>query len=218
MRNIAAGINILGYDSAQRQRPDPQHQHPAQPVQRVTTALDGNGWFLLIGHEPRDIVVDHNTIDHDGTTVGVRLRRTVTSPMPIAGFQFTNNAVRHGEYGINGANFSTPGRRRLSAYFPGAVVNGNWMPGGNSSRYPAGNIFSGSSLRGFVSTAEGDYRAAAGGILTGAATDGTDIGADIETLTRRTAGVIEGRPGADLAGTPPRPPPPRRQPPGERRA
>ena len=35
----------------------------------VTTKLGGNGWGMLIGDGPRDIVIDRNTLDLDGTTV-----------------------------------------------------------------------------------------------------------------------------------------------------
>ncbi|MGB2714474.1 MAG: hypothetical protein WBC51_09875, partial [Vicinamibacterales bacterium] len=191
VRNVAAGINILGYDY-----PYPSTQTHAITIrhnlfERVTTSLGGNGWFLLAGQGPRDIIVDHNTIDHDGTTAVYAYGGTDTNPMAITGFQFTNNAVRHNAYGINGASFST-GTTTLAAYFPGAVVTHNWMPGGTASRYPAGNLFSGSFEWGFVDVQNRDYRAAPGGPLVAAATDGTDIGADVVTLLRGVAGVVEG--------------------------
>jgi hypothetical protein len=95
---------------------------------------------VLIGDEPRDVLFDRNTFDFDGTTLLYAYGGTATAPRAIAGFRFTNNAAPHGEYGINGADAST-GTLTLKRYFPDSVVTGNWLSGGNSSKYPAGNRF-----------------------------------------------------------------------------
>ena len=208
VRNVAAGINILGYDypnvSAQSHSITIRHNL----FERVTTSLGGNGWFLLMGLEPRNIVIDHNTIDHDGTTV-VYAYSSGSTPIPMPGFQFTNNAARHGDYGINGSSTST-GLLTLSGYFPDGVVTRNWLPGGNPTRYPAGNYFSGSFLSGFVGPTYGDWRAAPGSVLIGTATDGTDIGAAQSTLMTRVSYVVSGNPTQvglpKLSAPPPRPP------------
>jgi hypothetical protein len=195
IRNVAAGINILGYDSPNVSAQSFNFRIRHNLFLGVRTALGGNGWFLLMGQAPRDVIVDHNTVDHDGTTAVYAYGGTDVNPMAITGFQFTNNAVRHAAYGINGAYFST-GTTTLAAYFPGAIVTHNWMPGGTASRYPAGNLFSGSFDSGFVDVQHQDYRAAAGGPLVGAATDGTNIGADVVTLSSSLSGVLEGYPSA----------------------
>ena len=62
------------------------------------------------------------------------------APRPITGFRFTNNAAPHRLYGINGGGAST-GTLTLQMYFPGGVVTGNWLSGGNPAKYPAGNRF-----------------------------------------------------------------------------
>ena len=51
-------------------------------------------------------LIDHNTIDHDGSAVVYAYGGTATAPKQVQGFQFTNNAARHNAYGINGANFA----------------------------------------------------------------------------------------------------------------
>ena len=204
VRNVAAGINILGYDSPNVSAQSHTIGIKNNLFQRVTTALGGNGWFLLIGLQPRDVVVDHNTIDHDGTTI-VYAYAAGTTPTPISGFRFTNNATRHGEFGINGA-FTSTGTTTLSAYFPGSVVTGNWMPGGNSSRYPTGNLFGGTFSSAFVATSLGDYRPTSGSLLVGAATDRTDIGANVAVLMNGVRNVVSGNPGT--SGIPTLPPPP----------
>ena len=84
----------------------------------MTTELGGNGWAILIGDEPRDVVIDHNTFDFDGTTVLYAYGGTSGAPRRMTGFQFTNNAAPHGDYGINGASAST-GTLRSRCTFPG---------------------------------------------------------------------------------------------------
>ena len=143
LRNIAAGVNILGYDSNSSGNLS-QQTNGLRIVDNlflgVTTRLGGNGWGILIGDEPCDVVIDHNTFDLDGTTILYAYGGTASAPRKITGFRFTNNAAPHGDYGINGASAST-GTLTLQMYFPGAVVTGNWLSGGNPSRYPAGNRF-----------------------------------------------------------------------------
>ena len=205
VRNVAGGFNILGYDSPNVSAQSHTITIRHNLFQRVTTALGGSGWFLLIGMQPRDVTVDHNTIDHDGTTV-VYAYAATSSPTPITGFRFTNNAARHSDYGINGASTST-GTLTLSAYFPGAVVTKNWLPGGNATRYPAGNFFTGDFLSAFVAASQGDYRPAAGSLLIRAATDGTDIGADVVTLMNGVQHVVSGNPSAPGIPSLPQPAP-----------
>ena len=188
VRNVAGGINLSGYDSPNPSLQTNQIRIRHNLFYRVTSTLGGTGWFMLVGDEPRDIIVDHNTIDADGSTVLYAYGGTASAPRQITGFQFTNNATRHSTYGINGAD-SAFGFPALTTFFPGALVTGNWLQGGPAARYPEGNFFAGAFAEGFVDAAAADYRAAAGGPLAGRASDGTDIGADVATLLRRTATV-----------------------------
>jgi hypothetical protein len=137
VRNVAAVLNVLGEDS-----PNPSGRtRDVRITDNLFSAegkrLGGNGWGVLIGSGPRDVVIDHNTFDLDGTTVVYAWG----SPK-AAGFQFTNNAARHGTYGINGAGSST-GTPALNAFFDAPQVTGNWLSGGPGSKYPTGNRFDG---------------------------------------------------------------------------
>ena len=181
VRNVAGGINLLGYDSpnASAQTNNVNIRHNL--FYGITTTLGGSGWFLLIGDQPRDVAVEHNTIDFDGTTAVYAYGGSAAAPRQITGFRFLNNALRHAQYGINGAS-SSSGTDALSMYFPGAVVQGNWLQGGTQSLYPAGNLFSGTFAAAFMDAANADYRVSVGSVLIGRATDGTNIGADMFTL------------------------------------
>jgi hypothetical protein len=135
VRNTSAGMNILGHDSPRPSRQTTGIRIHDNLFTGITTTLGGNGWPLLLGDGPRDVVVDRNTFEFDGTTL-----LYVYGAAKVTGFQFTNNAGPHGTYGINGAGASS-GTLTLQTFFPGAVVTGNWLSGGSASRYPAGNRF-----------------------------------------------------------------------------
>jgi hypothetical protein len=193
VRNVAGAFNLTGYDWPNVSAQTRQVWIRQNLFYGVSRSLGGTGWFMLIGDEPRDIIVDHNTIDHDGTTVVYAHGGTATAPEQMYGFQFTNNAQRHSSYGINGANVSF-GSGVLAAYFPQSLVRGNWLSGGPASSYPSGNLFSGAFGDAFVNAAAGDYRLAAGSLLAGAATDGTNIGVDLAALQAGTSSVLAGLP------------------------
>jgi hypothetical protein len=201
VRNVGGGFNITGYDDLNVSAQTNKILISNNLFYGVTTAL-GRGWFLLIGNAARDVIVDHNTVDADGTTFVYAHGGSATDPEEMFGVRITNNATLHNTYGINGANFSY-GNSAINAYFPGSTIAGNWLAGGPASRYPAGNLFAGTFDDAFYNRAAADYRVAAGSVLAGAALDGTNIGADLNTLLAGTAGVAQGV-------TLPRPPPPGR--------
>ena len=197
VRNSPSGVNLSGFDY-----PNPSAQTNNIRIRQnlfygLTRALGGSGWFMLIGDEPRNIIVDHNTVDFDGTTALYAYGQTSGSPRQITGFQFTNNALRHNDFGINGAG-SSSGTSTILAYFPGGIVRGNWLQGGTAARYPSGNLFGGSFPAAFAGSATGDYRPSPSSVLLGAGTEGSNIGADMTVLLSETIGVIAGT-------TPPRP-------------
>ena len=140
VRNTTAGVNILGYDTNKSSQQTNGIRIVNNLFLGVSTRLGGNGWGILIGDEPRDVIIDHNTFDLDGTTIMYAYGGTDQAPRKITGVRFTNNAAPHGEYGINGAGGST-GTLTLSMYFPNIVMTGNWLSGGNPAKYPGGNRF-----------------------------------------------------------------------------
>lgn len=92
IRHTAAAVNILGYDSPSISGQAANIRIRHNLFNDISSAhWGGNGWFLLIGDEPRDIIVDHNTIDHDGGSLVYAYGRTATGARTILGFQFVNN-------------------------------------------------------------------------------------------------------------------------------
>jgi PKD repeat protein len=203
VRNVAAGVNILGYDIPSRptrQTVNLTFRHNV--FQGITTALGGNAWFMQIGDEPRAILLDHNTVDSNGGSLIYVYGGTSTDPREVYGFEMIANAARHNSYGIFGQTFSY-GNAILAGYFPDAIVSNNYLAGAPLSRYPAGTLAAGDFAAQFADIAAGDFTLRGDSILAGAAADGSDVGADFAEVAARTAGVTAG----SLAGTvPPAPP------------
>ena len=184
VRHSAAGIVILGYDD----------QHPSRQTRNIairhnvfsdidSSRWGGNGYFLMLLGGARDVVVDHNTIIQPKAH-GIL---TVDGP-PVLGFVFTNNLVRHNDYGIIGANRG-PGDDTIRAYFPGSRIVNNVIAEGDPRRYPEGNLFPSTAefVRQFASYEGGDYRLASGSRWRGAGTDGLDLGASQGSSREREA-------------------------------
>ena len=180
------GVNVLGYDG----RPTKQTRNISfehNVFTKMTKSLGGPARFMQIDAGPRDISIEHNTIDSDGSGVVYVVGGTALDPNEVYGFRMIGNAARHGSYGIHGA-FFVYGYDIITHYFPGAVIEDNYLAGAPISKYPAPII--GPSLplpfeAQFVNTAEEDYTLRPGSPLIGAVRDRSDIGADFPTLSER---------------------------------
>jgi len=200
VRNVAAGINILGYDTPNSSQQTKRIRISQNLFHNVSQSLGGSAWFLLLGNSPRDITIDHNTIDADGTAVLYVYGGSDGGILPVPGFTFTNNAARHNDYGIAGAQVSF-GNQVIAAFFGDGQVRANWLQGGPASSYPSGNYFEGSFGSAFADAPNANYAAVSTGPLAGRATDGSNIGADMGLLA---AALASARNGAMAAGlTPP---------------
>lgn len=182
VRNVAGGVNILGYDDLAPSRQTARIRLTGNLFTGLDRSLGGTGWFVLITGGPRDVVVDHNTIDANGSAILYVSGGTPAEPQQVTGFQFTNNATRHNDYGINGTDVGF-GNAILAHFFPEARFARNWLQGGSASRYPSDNFFGGTYAGAFIDAAGGDYRPASGSPLWNAATDGSHIGARVDALT-----------------------------------
>jgi hypothetical protein len=203
VRNVSAGINLLGHDEADR--PSRQANDIAfrqNLFAGVSTTLGGNGWFMQIGDGPRDLTVEHNTVDANGGSLIYVYGGSPISPRPVYGLSMKANAARHGFYGMNGSYFRY-GSPILANYYPDGVFSANYLAGGYASRYPAGTLVSGTFESQFVDEASGDFTVVSGSALKNAAPDGTDVGVDYLELIARLHGVTAGVPAASSAAPPP---------------
>jgi len=197
LRRSKAGINLLGYDDPSR----PTRQSQNLIIRNNLFHDLEDGTFFMIGGGPRDVILDHNTVSHRGSSLVYVYGGTSTDPTEVYGMRITNNAARHNAYGINGAFFSY-GTAVINAFYPDGIVTRNYLAGGSASRYPAGNLTSGVFESEFVNAAEGNFSLRSDSQLRGAATDGGDIGANMGELLQRVAGVEDGLPGIPAPSPP----------------
>ena len=147
---------------------------------------------MLIGDEPRNITVSHNTVDSNGNALTYTYGGTSADPREIYGLEMVANASRHGSYGINGAILRLRQRHPQRVTTREASSPANYLAGASLSRYPAGTLVAGLFQDQFVNPSGGDYTVRPGSILKGAAPDGTDIGADFPMISAKVAGVVAG--------------------------
>ncbi len=177
VRHVGAGMQINGRDtthgSAYTNNIDVRHNLFTD----VSTRWGGPGGWMVVSNGTRDVLIDHNTVDHDGFIAAASGEANV-------GFVYTNNLSRHGQYGIYGS-YHGAGWDSINIYFPGIVMRRNVLAGGDASKYPTDNFFPASSTftANFVSASTGDYRLASTSAYIGMATDTTSVGADILGIT-----------------------------------
>jgi PKD repeat protein len=191
VRNVAAGVNILGYDNARPTQQTNALTFRHNLFYNVTTALGGNGWFMQIGDGPRDITIEHNTIDHNGPHLVYVYGGTSTAPKQVLDVVMTSNAARNGTYGMGGA-FYAAGNAILTNFYPGIDFRANYLSGAVASRYPAGTLVAGLFPDQFVNAGARDYTVRSTSALHNAGTDGTDIGVDMAAVTDYVDGVETG--------------------------
>jgi hypothetical protein len=182
MRHTPNGINILGKDTY-----DPSGQGRGLKIENnLFLDIDGGRWkgdgeFIKISGMP-EVVVNHNTVMQSGNIMTVYGGQST-------GLVLTNNILKHNSYGIIGQN-QAPGSGSLKAYFPGAVVRRNLIVGADFSLYPTDNFYPTKLAKvGLVDPERDDYRLRPDSAYKGKATEGKDIGCDLDVLRAATAGV-----------------------------
>jgi hypothetical protein len=179
IEHVAGGVSILGRDDQHKSRQTKNIVIRNNVVDDLNNrAWGGSGYFLLLLGEPRDILIEHNTVIQPHAFGLIQ----VEGP-PVQGFVFRSNLTQHSAYGIIGRDHG-PGRDTISFYFPGSTIEGNVIAGADARRYPGGNEFP--SLEEmqaqFVAFASGDYRLAPNSRLRRANKGGADIGADLSKV------------------------------------
>jgi len=182
VRHVAAAISILGNDDVA----------PSQQTNGITirnnlfedvssARYGGTGWFVLI-IGALNVTVDHNTVFADGTS------DLFADGPPSPGFDFTNNIVQNNAWAIMG-NSASPGNGTIAAFFPGSQFLGSVIAGASPATYPGGNFYPANlAAVEFRNLAGGNYRLAESSPYIRSATDGTDVGANIDAINA-TAGT-----------------------------
>jgi hypothetical protein len=176
VRYVSSALNILGTDN----------ERPSQIANNITirnnlfeeisgAKFGGDGRLIQI-NGGQNITLDHNTVLNDGSST------VYAYGTPVQGFVFTNNIILDNKYGITGDN-ATPGNGAIAKYFPNSLVLRNIIVGAPPSSFPAGNYYPPTTSDvGFVDFAGRNYRLSETSQYQTSATDGRDIGCDIDAL------------------------------------
>ena len=203
IRHMSAVFNICGFDNLATSQQTQNIQIINNLIYDISSSYEtpnnpANGLFAVIGAAPKNITIDHNTVDEDGSlTVSFYKGTTPSGSYTISGFVLKNNLLRDNKYGIFGQD-SSPGTASLTMYTPGAYVQANAIGGASAKVYPAGNDYPTLTqwLADFVSVSSANYQLVSSSLSNNAATDGKDIGVDFAALNSAMSG----------SGTPPPPP------------
>jgi hypothetical protein len=137
------------------------------------------------------LTIRHNTSLNAGTT-------TSAAGDPTLFLTFQDNICGFGNYGVCGTG-SGCGNGTINTYFPGATFSHNVLigaqggPNGNPSQYPPNHWFpAGTGPVGFADAANDNYALLPTSPYYSAASDGTAIGADIDSVNTYTAHVLSG--------------------------
>jgi len=129
------------------------------------------------------VQIEHNTGFAPNITVNV-------DGTPSTELVFRDNLFDHGAYGIKGGG-TAEGNATLAKFFPGATFTNNALIAYPSASYPTNNFYPANmNAVGFVNASGGDYRLATSSAYVGKASDGKDIGADLDSIAASTTGVI----------------------------
>src|SRR6266568_679917 len=144
----------------------------------------------LSGAGPNNVTVRHNT----GLILSVGSGGAgATAMSEMFGvkadlFDFRDNLLSNGGYGFSGTG-TNAGTATLDAYYTNYTFTQNAIIGG-SGTYPANNFFpSNNAAIAFVDFAGGNYALTSASPLHNAASDGTDVGANIALITAAISGA-----------------------------
>ena len=205
IRNAGAGINLLSNDYAGPTQVTTDITFRNNLFQNVGENFDSTGAaHMLINLQNgaarlRRIFLIHNTHDNGMPNNSNGMITDFGSSGGADESMWFNNVHQHGGYGFR-SNFTVvDSNANIQRFLPlggPTVWNRNIVVNFGSANYPSppqGVYLSGSWPAMFVNYAEGDFTLKAGNPGKGAATDKTDIGVDMASLRRATAGAVGGK-------------------------
>jgi uncharacterized protein YjdB len=190
VRNVSGGINLAAHPEASPVVPMSNILITNNLLENVNVGVfTGQGRLFELLDGPANITIEHNTLlNSDGSNAAVMMDVT---PPQMASFVFRNNIMSHGQYGFEGSGAGA-GTAALNYYAaPGWIFQGNVIYGVSAAQYPSGNSYPATSaLIGFVDFTGGNFRLASTSPYLRLATDGTNPGADLDSIDRLTQGVV----------------------------
>jgi regulation of enolase protein 1 (concanavalin A-like superfamily) len=181
VRHVSSVFNILGWDNNATSQQTNHITIRNNVFEDVNAAnWGGSGRILLISQAPY-VTLDHNTGFNSASAV-------YAYNGPSDHFAFTNNIVNTATYGIIG-DATGEGNGTIATYFAtGSFLENVFVACKLTGAYPAQNYFASAwSNVGFTNLSGGDYHLASSSPYKGKATDGNDIGADIDALNAALA-------------------------------
>ena len=196
IRHVAAVFNVLGYDDLAPSQQTQDITIRNNLIYDVSTAYaipnhPANGRLAVIGAGPKNITIDHNTVDNNGSgTIFFYGGATPTGPH-ILGFELTNNLLRSNSYAVYGDKFGE-GNVAFLNYTPAPVVLHNTFAGESAKVYPVGNDYPTTAqwLADFVRVSAADYQLVTSSLSNNAGTDGKDLGVDFTALSAALNGPV----------------------------
>jgi hypothetical protein len=191
--NVGKGFNLSGRDTTFQSQVT-QRVLFENNVIIVTRLQNASGRIFQITNGPIDTTIRHNTalITVSGGATGFSENEVALASQ----FDFRDNLLSRGSIGFGGSG-SGEGTATLTRYYTNYTFLKNAIIGANLNAYPPDNFFpSNTAAVGFVDFAGGNYRLSASSPLKNQASDGKDVGADMDAVE------------AAMGGTPPRLQPP----------
>jgi len=152
------------------------------------TVTCADGRLFLLEHGGNNETIQHVTGFQSGVFIYFAYQ-----PPTLSSLVYRNNIEPSNTYGLIGDGIGQ-GSVALNAYAPGYVFTNNVIEANPGVSYPAGQFFPADWLTvqfvNFNGGNGGDYHLQATSPYKNAATDGKDIGADIDAILAATAGVI----------------------------
>jgi hypothetical protein len=145
VENTPQGFDILGSDDSSQSQVATNLRIQNNIFQNIGGGASQYVFTVLAGQNggTKNLVIDHNTImvPSNGYLAG-DLVASILNVVNGAhyGFQFTNNLMPQGQYGLFVSGYGQ-GPAALAVAFPDGVITGNVIVGGNPSLYPPGNYF-----------------------------------------------------------------------------
>jgi len=171
--NTQGGVDILRTDAESRGA-------ITRSVTISNNVFDKIGRFdaFTLLNSPNDIQIIHNTVFKSGNIV--TMDAEAGNPKGT-GLVIRDNLFAEGGYGVFGSGIGE-GALALGGYYSSWVYSKNNAAGREDSMYPAGNSFVLTTQVGFTDYANGNYRLVSGSQFKNAATDGKDLGVDVDAL------------------------------------